>query len=336
MASSATVPGIVYLNGAIAAQGAGWTYSSGLVTITGATSSAAILSSQMSQLSIQAKDAASTNLPRAVTVKLTFINGSTSSFTSNSAGLCTISNVPHGANSFTVFWGDIQVSSSTAITISGITSTSQVTRIQRLTDGSYYALFALNNTALVAVSYLSILDLKWPGQTGTGTPYFKADVLYWKQAGQPVYFKYGSYSIDHSAASWSWSSNVLECPVTFVSSSMDLSLSWQAAPVDQGGVITPSVTPTPTPPPGTIIDIPGSPTNDTYGVLPPGVVLARPSVDTTVIAVIIIGVLAVAAISVRYITAHASNAVLWNKKSNPRAKDKDLSKKFEKRKKAKR
>jgi hypothetical protein len=285
-------------------------------------------------VTIQAKNSAGVNLPRAVIITMTFPNASKASFTSTSTGLTTISNVPVGVNHYTVWWGAILVSSSISLTVTGITSTSITTTVQQLTDGSYYALFALNNTVIVPISYQSKDDLIWPGQTAPSSPVFKADVANWRSSGQPTTFRTGAWLIDRSLSSWTWSNGILQCGTSFTVSTADMELLW-ATVVDPSWPPAPTTPTTPTTPPvdnGTSILVPSS-TNPT-GVIPQDTTTTtqpRLSVDTTTLGIVIVGIIACVVIAIGYLSKHANNASLWTKKKSPRAKDGKVAKKFKKR-----
>ena len=174
---------------------------------------------------LQARDAASTNLPRSVVFDVDVSSVDFDEWTSSTAGISTTIYAPNAtAYTVTTSWGTHTVQSS-SITLSANTASTIDTKIQRLTDGANYVLMSLDNTDMVTPTLLGEANILLHNVVAAGSLEFKADHLNWKVATEPTAFEAGARQYTPGSGTWTWASSIFSLTDTYVGT-QDITLSF--------------------------------------------------------------------------------------------------------------
>jgi len=164
-------------------------------------------------LTLQARDADSTNLPRAVTFTVTFPNSTETDFASDTSGLKTLT-VFYGSHNVTVQWGTHVVGSGST-TVTSDTTYNIDTKIQRLDADSNYALISLNNTDLTTPVLSGEADIFLDDVSASGSLEIKYDHANWRATDEPDRFEAGASQYSQGDGTWSWADSIFTFTHTY-------------------------------------------------------------------------------------------------------------------------
>jgi len=183
---------------------------------------------------LQARDAASTNLPRSVVFTVTSGGSAFDEWTSDATGISTTIYAPD-ATTYLVdtTWGTHTVDSAESITLSANTASTIDTKIQRLTSGTNYALMSLDNTDLPTPALEGEANILLHNTVATGSLEFKCDHLNWKSTTEPTGFEAGARQYSVGDEAWTWASSIFSLEDTY-SATQDLMLYFTYTPPSSG------------------------------------------------------------------------------------------------------
>ena len=185
---------------------------------------------------LQARDAAGTNLPRSVVFTVTSGGSAFDAWTSSTAG---ISDTIYAPNATTYLvdttWGTHTVDSAESITLSGNTASTIDTKIQRLDDSTNYILMSLDNTDLPTPTLSGEANVLLHNTVASGSLEFKADHANWKVIIEPDRFDAGTSQYNKGDGTWAWANSIFTLTSTY-SGTQDLLLYFTyTAPSGGGG-----------------------------------------------------------------------------------------------------
>jgi len=185
-------------------------------------------------LTLQARDAEGTNLPKQMTLKGTMGNTTGFEVTSNTTGAYQLTTC-YGSHTINVWWTTHLVATATQ-SITSNTTLNIDTKVRRLNNGGYYVLFSLNNTDLTAPYLVGTYDWRIEGLTASGVTEFKMDNLHWLSTGAPKTITVGT--VEYTSG-WTFAANIFKFSITI---NQHIAMSWEAgvAPPSPIWVTTPS------------------------------------------------------------------------------------------------
>ena len=165
-------------------------------------------------ITLQARDAASANLPRSVIFSGSYSNTTTFSVTSSTSGLYELPAI-YGSLIVTATWQSNIVKASTNITTTANATENLDTLIVRLDQASNYALISLNSTTLPTPTLEGESNILLQDVAASGSLNIVYDHANWKTLTQPTKFEAGSRQYNTGDGTWTWGSSIFSLTDTY-------------------------------------------------------------------------------------------------------------------------